>query len=169
MFHACSRKRRSSSSFVTGGEESVPAGHHANAVHRRGIPSRQTDGRVPQRARANERVDVGCRRARWAQRGGAPDIGPAGSSSQESVKITKNPQRRLLRQPRTERRLTNCLEKRSNLHLFGIVSDAGVHGLLEHLYCCLEMFRPAGVPGDRVLLHAFTDGRDTSPNSGLAM
>jgi 2,3-bisphosphoglycerate-independent phosphoglycerate mutase len=42
-----------------------------------------------------------------------------------------------------------------------------VHGLLEHLYACLELARRRGVPGDRVFLHAFTDGRDTPPNSGL--
>jgi 2,3-bisphosphoglycerate-independent phosphoglycerate mutase len=51
------------------------------------------------------------------------------------------------------------------VHLFGIVSDAGVHGLLEHLYGCLELCKRAGV--SKVFLHAFTDGRDTSPNSGL--
>src|SRR5205823_839584 len=43
--------------------------------------------------------------------------------------------------------------------------DAGVHGLLEHLYGCLELCRRRGLM--RVFLHAFTDGRDTSPNSGL--
>jgi 2,3-bisphosphoglycerate-independent phosphoglycerate mutase len=59
------------------------------------------------------------------------------------------------------------------VHLFGIVSDAGVHGLLEHLYACLELCKRRGLGrdvspggGDRVFLHAFTDGRDTSPNSG---
>jgi 2,3-bisphosphoglycerate-independent phosphoglycerate mutase len=40
-----------------------------------------------------------------------------------------------------------------------------VHGLLEHLYGCLELCKRRGL--DRVFLHAFTDGRDTSPNSGL--
>src|SRR5687768_4025226 len=59
----------------------------------------------------------------------------------------------------------NALAKQSDLHLFGIVSDAGVHGLLEHLYGCLELCRRRGL--NRVCLHAFTDGRDTSPKSGL--
>ena len=52
-----------------------------------------------------------------------------------------------------------------DLHLMGIVSDAGVHGLLEHLYGCLELAQARGL--SRVFLHAFTDGRDTSPSSGL--
>jgi 2,3-bisphosphoglycerate-independent phosphoglycerate mutase len=51
------------------------------------------------------------------------------------------------------------------LHLFGIVSDAGVHGQLEHLYGCLELAKRRGLT--KVFLHAFTDGRDTPPNSGL--
>lgn len=61
--------------------------------------------------------------------------------------------------------VTNALENGSNLHLFGIVSDAGVHGLLEHLYGCLKLCRRRGLT--RVFLHAFTDGRDTSPTYGL--
>lgn len=53
------------------------------------------------------------------------------------------------------------------LHLMGIVSDAGVHGMLEHLYGLLREAKAEGVPGDRVFIHAFTDGRDTPPMSGL--
>src|ERR1041385_8086813 len=61
--------------------------------------------------------------------------------------------------------VNNCLENKTTLHLFGIVSDAGVHGLLEHLYACLTLAKRRGL--ERVFLHAFTDGRDTPPNSGL--
>lgn len=55
--------------------------------------------------------------------------------------------------------------KNSKLHLFGIVSDAGVHGMLEHLYGILKQAKADGV--SQVYLHAFTDGRDTPPSSGL--
>lgn len=51
------------------------------------------------------------------------------------------------------------------LHLFGIVSDAGVHGMLEHLYGILRQAKEDGLT--QVYLHAFTDGRDTPPSSGL--
>src|SRR5204862_574141 len=37
--------------------------------------------------------------------------------------------------------VTNALKNGGNLHLFGIASDAGVHGRLEHLYGCLELCR----------------------------
>ena len=53
----------------------------------------------------------------------------------------------------------------TKLHLMGIVSDAGVHGMLEHLYGILRQAKEDGVT--EVYLHAFTDGRDTPPSSGL--
>ena len=40
--------------------------------------------------------------------------------------------------------VTNSLINQSDLHLFGIVSDAGVHGLLEHLFGCLELCKRRG-------------------------
>lgn len=54
-----------------------------------------------------------------------------------------------------------------SLHLMGINSDAGVHGLLEHLYAILLAAKRLGMPGDRVYLHLFTDGRDAGPFTGL--
>jgi 2,3-bisphosphoglycerate-independent phosphoglycerate mutase len=50
------------------------------------------------------------------------------------------------------------------LHLFGLVSDGGVHSQQEHLYALLRMAKMNGV--DRVLVHAFMDGRDTLPTNG---
>jgi 2,3-bisphosphoglycerate-independent phosphoglycerate mutase len=55
----------------------------------------------------------------------------------------------------------------AKLHLMGIVSDAGVHGMLEHLYGLLAQAKADGVAPDRVFVHAFTDGRDTPPTSGI--
>ena len=55
----------------------------------------------------------------------------------------------------------------ARLHLMGIVSDAGVHGMLEHLYGILRQAKEDGLKRDQVFIHAFTDGRDTPPNSGL--
>ena len=61
--------------------------------------------------------------------------------------------------------ITHAKEHKKNLHLFGIVSDAGVHGLLEHLYAVLELCRERDFKN--VFLHAFTDGRDSPPIYGL--
>jgi 2,3-bisphosphoglycerate-independent phosphoglycerate mutase len=50
------------------------------------------------------------------------------------------------------------------LHLLGLVSDGGVHSSMEHLKALLELAGREQVPD--VVVHAFTDGRDTSPDSG---
>jgi 2,3-bisphosphoglycerate-independent phosphoglycerate mutase len=50
------------------------------------------------------------------------------------------------------------------LHLLGLVSDGGVHSSLEHLRALVELAGREGV--EDVVIHAFTDGRDTSPDSG---
>jgi 2,3-bisphosphoglycerate-independent phosphoglycerate mutase len=98
---------------------------------------------------------------------GHQNIGAGRVVDQESVRITKEIRNGVFfDNAEMNAAVTNALENRSNLHLFGIVSDAGVHGLLEHLFGCLELCRRRGLR-DRVFLHAFTDGRDTSPNSGL--
>jgi 2,3-bisphosphoglycerate-independent phosphoglycerate mutase len=98
---------------------------------------------------------------------GHQNIGAGRIVDQESVRITKDIRNGgFFDNVELNAAVTNALEHRTSLHLFGIVSDAGVHGLLEHLYGCLELCRRRGLR-DRVYLHAFTDGRDTSPRSGL--
>jgi 2,3-bisphosphoglycerate-independent phosphoglycerate mutase len=51
------------------------------------------------------------------------------------------------------------------LHLLGLVSDGGVHSQLEHLVALVRMAAEQKV--ERVFIHAFTDGRDTPPTSGV--
>jgi 2,3-bisphosphoglycerate-independent phosphoglycerate mutase len=51
------------------------------------------------------------------------------------------------------------------LHLLGLVSDGGVHSSMDHLRALIELAQREGVQD--VLVHAFTDGRDTSPDSGV--
>jgi 2,3-bisphosphoglycerate-independent phosphoglycerate mutase len=55
--------------------------------------------------------------------------------------------------------------KGSALHLLGLVSDGGVHSSQQHLNALVEMAKREGVK--KVFVHAFTDGRDTSPSSGI--
>src|SRR5438067_3173920 len=50
------------------------------------------------------------------------------------------------------------------LHIFGLLSDGGVHSHQNHLYALLRMARQNGI--DRVFVHAFMDGRDTLPTNG---
>jgi 2,3-bisphosphoglycerate-independent phosphoglycerate mutase len=55
-------------------------------------------------------------------------------------------------------------EGERQLHLFGLLSDGGVHSHQQHLYALLRAAREHGVT--RVFVHAFMDGRDTGPTSG---
>lgn len=50
------------------------------------------------------------------------------------------------------------------MHLMGLCSDIGVHSLLFHLYGLLELAKRNGLK--QVFIHAFTDGRDSPPDSG---
>lgn len=60
--------------------------------------------------------------------------------------------------------INNCKENNSDLHLFGLLSDGGVHSHITHMYGILELAKREGI--SNVYLHAFLDGRDTAPTSG---
>lgn len=60
--------------------------------------------------------------------------------------------------------IDHCQQSDSALHLFGLVSNGKVHSSLVHLWALLEMAKRNGLK--KVYLHAFMDGRDTSPDSG---
>ena len=51
------------------------------------------------------------------------------------------------------------------LHLIGLVSDGGVHSHISHLEAITSLCKSEGL--EQVFIHAFTDGRDTDPKSGL--
>jgi 2,3-bisphosphoglycerate-independent phosphoglycerate mutase len=97
---------------------------------------------------------------------GHQNIGAGRIVDQESVKITKDVRSGAFNQNvEMVAAVDNVLRTGGDLHLFGIVSDAGVHGQLEHLYGCLQLAKVKQL--SRVYLHAFTDGRDTPPVSGI--
>lgn len=53
------------------------------------------------------------------------------------------------------------------LHLMGLVSNGGVHSHTKHLMAICEIASQNGLPASQIQIHAFTDGRDTDPKSGL--
>ena len=63
-------------------------------------------------------------------------------------------------------RQTFARARNQRLHLLGLVSDGGVHSHYSHMITLANAARDAGV--DEILVHAFTDGRDTSPTGGSA-
>ena len=60
--------------------------------------------------------------------------------------------------------VNNCKENNSALHMYGLVSDGGVHSHNTHIYGILELAKRHGL--EKVYVHCFLDGRDTPPASG---
>ncbi len=58
----------------------------------------------------------------------------------------------------------NCKAKDSALHMYGLLSDGGVHSHNTHLYALLKLAKDHGLK--KVYVHCFLDGRDTPPASG---
>ncbi|MFB6455730.1 2,3-bisphosphoglycerate-independent phosphoglycerate mutase [Chitinophaga sp. Hz27] len=61
--------------------------------------------------------------------------------------------------------LAHAKNNNKALHLIGLVSDGGVHSHINHLKALTSIAKENGV--EKVFIHAFTDGRDTDPKSGL--
>lgn len=84
---------------------------------------------------------------------------------QELTRITKSIQDGdFFQVPEFLEAVENCKKHDSALHLFGLVSDGGVHSHNTHIYGLLELAKRHGL--DKVYVHCFLDGRDTPPASG---
>ncbi len=66
--------------------------------------------------------------------------------------------------PVIEQLLTTVKQKKGRVHFMGLLSDAGVHSHIAHLEALLKKAYDESVPA---YVHAFMDGRDTAPNSGV--
>ena len=60
--------------------------------------------------------------------------------------------------------IDNAKEKGTSLHIYGLLSNGGVHSHNSHLYALLELAKRQGL--EKVYVHCFMDGRDTPPESG---
>ncbi|MFB9758591.1 2,3-bisphosphoglycerate-independent phosphoglycerate mutase [Ectobacillus funiculus] len=59
--------------------------------------------------------------------------------------------------------INHVKQKGSNLHLFGLLSDGGVHSHINHMFALLRLAAKEGI--ENVYLHAFLDGRDVGPQT----
>lgn len=59
----------------------------------------------------------------------------------------------------------HALKGNKRIHLLGLVSDGGVHSSIDHLIAICQLLQE--YPELEVIIHAFTDGRDTAPQSGM--
>ena len=84
---------------------------------------------------------------------------------QELTRITKEIQDgTFFENPALLKAVENCKRNDSALHMFGLLSDGGVHSHNTHLYGLLELAKRNGL--QKVYVHCFLDGRDTPPASG---
>ena len=84
---------------------------------------------------------------------------------QELTRITKEIQDgTFFENPALMDAVNNCKKNGSSLHLYGLVSDGGVHSHNTHIYGLLELAKRNGL--EKVYVHCFLDGRDTPPASG---
>lgn len=96
---------------------------------------------------------------------GHQNIGAGRVVDQESVAITKACRAGLEHNETLVRAVTRSRDAGKDVHLMGIASDAGVHGLLAHMEALVRLCKALNQPS--VYLHLFTDGRDTGPFTGL--
>ena len=61
--------------------------------------------------------------------------------------------------------IDHVLRENSTLHIFGLLSDGGVHSHIEHIKAAVRLADSRGVKN--ILLHCFMDGRDVPPTSGI--
>lgn len=96
---------------------------------------------------------------------GHTNIGAGRIVYQELTRITKSVKDgEFYENPAFLSAVDNVLKNNSALHLFGLLSDGGVHSHNTHLYALLELAKKKGV--EKVYVHAFLDGRDVPPSSG---
>ncbi|NJM93290.1 MAG: 2,3-bisphosphoglycerate-independent phosphoglycerate mutase [Cytophagales bacterium] len=86
---------------------------------------------------------------------------------QDLVKLNKAVEENKLRENETlASAFRHAKEHGVKLHLMGLVSDGGVHSHISHLKALCSLAKDMGL--NKVLIHAFTDGRDTDPKGGAA-
>jgi len=96
---------------------------------------------------------------------GHQNIGAGRIVPQESVRISKTIQDGSFFENKEFLNLAKfVLRNNGKMHVMGLCSDIGVHSLLDHLYGLLELAKRNAV--EDVFIHAFTDGRDSPPDSG---
>ena len=94
------------------------------------------------------------------------NIGAGRIVYQDLTKITKSiSDGDFFTNPALNKAMDNAVENGKKLHLYGLLSDGGVHSHITHLFALLKMAKEKGVK--ETYVHCFLDGRDTPPTSGI--
>ncbi len=98
---------------------------------------------------------------------GHQNIGAGRIVDQETMRITRRIRNgSFFTAPALTGAFAHATKTGGQVHILGLCSDGRVHSDLEHAYAILELARKLKFPGQRVFVHAITDGRDTPPQSG---
>jgi len=65
---------------------------------------------------------------------------------------------------RNNKKLLDAINKGNNIHIFGLISDGGVHSDIDHI---IEIYNLSKESGKEVFLHAQLDGRDVGPKTAI--
>lgn len=63
--------------------------------------------------------------------------------------------------------IDHAMTHNSKVHLMGLCSNGNVHASIEHLFALMWLMKEKKVPADKVIIHAFLDGRDSPPTAGI--
>ncbi|MDR1816867.1 MAG: 2,3-bisphosphoglycerate-independent phosphoglycerate mutase, partial [Puniceicoccales bacterium] len=152
------------------GENHNPAHDKFNAVKLANIPvSRKLSAEWPRTEIAAHGPDVGLPDGVMGNSEvGHQNIGAGRIVDQEILRLNKGLADPAFAQNADFRGAVEFVKKHGGkLHLFGLASAAGVHSELSHLYALLRFAKDALPAGTPILVHAFMDGRDSPPTSGL--
>ena len=140
----------------------------ANAVHTAGTPNLdRLKARFPHGQISASGMDVGLPDGQMGNSEvGHLNIGAGRIVYQELTRITKDIRDGdFFRNEALLWAVRGAKENGTALHLMGLVSDGGVHSHNTHLYALIELAKREGLKN--VYVHAFLDGRDVPPSSGL--
>lgn len=97
---------------------------------------------------------------------GHTNIGSGRIVYQDLTRITKSiNDGEFFKNPVINNAINKAIENNSSLHIMGLLSTGGVHSHINHLYALLKLAKAKNL--NKVYIHAFMDGRDVAPKSGI--
>lgn len=140
----------------------------ADIIHKANVPfTRSLTQTVPNTLIKTSGEDVGLPDGQMGNSEvGHLNIGAGRVVYQELVKISKAIKEHTFHnEPVITEAFDYAMANKKKVHLLGLVSDGGVHSAMGHLYGFCDVAKEKGF--NDLFIHAFTDGRDTDPRSGL--
>ncbi len=144
-------------------------GSRADIIHNADLPfTRHLTQTVPHTLIRTSGEDVGLPDGQMGNSEvGHLNIGAGRVVYQELVKISKAIREQTFHnEPEITQAFDYAIAHNKKVHLLGLVSDGGVHSAMDHLFGFCDVAKRKGFPD--LYIHAFTDGRDTDPRSGLS-